>query len=73
MVNAEQMKDWHGEKKYKIVIVIVTNVIEKYSNIRPSEVDYIKKKRENNEIRLRTIWEAGGERKFEAGVNERPP
>ena len=29
-------------EKYKIEIVIVTNVTEKYSNIRPSEVDNIK-------------------------------
>ena len=32
-------------EKYKIVFVIVTNVTEKYSNIRPSEVDNIKKKK----------------------------
>ena len=41
-----RLKERHGEK---ILIVIdiytnVTNVTEKYSNIQPSEVDYIKKK-----------------------------
>ena len=43
MVNADWIKDWHGEKIVTVIDIYNVPVPEKYSNVRPSEVDYIKK------------------------------
>ena len=54
--NGERLlKGLTWREKYKIVIVIVTNVTEKYSNIRPSEVDYIKQKKQNFDINIHNL------------------
>ena len=39
----EDQQAFVSGKRKRIYITNVTNVTEKYSNIRPSEVDYIKK------------------------------